>query len=935
LEAEDTKFGRDFWSKQDLTDIRGLRLPFENRPPGANEFDPTSLSLNVGAEIVYGIESLAESYGASLPAFLLSCWQSQLWKLTGNPNIVIGVAADGRTSEELEGTLGLLEKHLPIPSRVEEGLRFHELLKQSEESLTEAYEWQDCFSWREVEGSRFDAQAPLFAPLCFSYEEADEEYSTLDLSFRVEKSYACTDRYKVSLNCLKTEGGLRLEFHYDKGVLKEEAVISMADQYRTLLTSAISRPEGLISELEILSERERQRILTEFNRTERAYADDWCLHTLVEQQAQRTPGALAVISEQGRITYAELDGRANQLANYLRAMGVGTEDLVGICAARSIDMVVSALGVLKSGAAYVPLDPAYPRDRLSWMIEDAGVKVLIIQQEMAEKLAAATVKQIRIDGDWEEISKQSHQRVKSGVTADNLAYVIYTSGSTGKPKAAMNIHRGVCNRQLWMQEIYRLKESDRVLQLSSFSFDFSVWELFAPLSVGAQLVLPNADGHRDSAYLVDLIAKEGVTVAHFVPPMLQVFLEEEGVSKSQSLRRVFCGGDVLHADLQNKFLSRLDAELHNQYGPTEASIDVTYWDCQRGGDEKTVPIGRPNANNQVYLLDRRLNPVAVGVAGELYIGGISVGRGYLNRPDLTADRFIPNPFSAKGGDRLYKTGDLARYWPDGVIEFLGRIDDQVKVRGFRIELGEIKATLSEHPLVREAVIVAGEDANGQTQLLGYAVLNSGGKVGGPELRNYLKDKLPDYMVPAAIMVLKQIPLTANGKIDRNALPTAIEATRDQRGASVAAKTPAEEMLAAMWEDILEVEGIGREENFFDLGGHSLLATRVISRIREVFKVELPLRSLFEKPTVAEMAAYIEETRAWQSLAPRSIERASREGKLPLSFAQQRLWFMEQMEPGSVIYNIPAGVRLIGELDVMALERTLSEITRRHETLRTT
>ncbi|NJO27407.1 MAG: amino acid adenylation domain-containing protein [Richelia sp. SL_2_1] len=617
----------------------------------------------------------------------------------------------------------------------------------------------------------------------------------------------------------------------------------------------------------------------------------------------------------------------------MRSHGVRPEVLVGICVERSLDMVIGLLAILKAGGAYVPLDPNYPQERLAYMLEDSQPSVLLTQQYLLESLPSHKAQVICINSNWEQITSESTENPASNTTIDNLAYVIYTSGSTGKPKGAMNSHSGICNRLLWMQDTYQLTSADAVLQKTPFSFDVSVWEFFWTLMTGARLVVAQPEGHRDPNYLVNLIRKQRVTTLHFVPSMLQAFLEAEGLEKCQSLVRVIASGEALPAQLQERFFNRLNAQLHNLYGPTEAAVDVTYWQCKKEklSNQNTVPIGQPIANIQIYILDKYLKPVPMGVTGEVYIGGVGVARGYLNRPDLSAEKFIPNPFSTEA-TRLYKTGDLARYLPSGDIEYIGRIDNQVKVRGFRIELGEIEAVISQYPAVRETVVVVREDSANSQRIVAYVVPQEQTLV-THELRNFLESKLPNYIVPAAFVILEALPLTPNGKVDRKALPIP-ELTQVSSSNIVPASTPIENLLAGIWAEVLSIEKVGIDNNFFELGGHSLIATRVISQIRQVFQLELPLRCLFEKPTIAGLAKEIENAIKLDSaVEATSIERISRSQQLPLSFAQQRLWFLAQLQPNSSFYNIPAAVRLQGELNHNALERSFNEIVRRHEALR--
>jgi amino acid adenylation domain-containing protein len=792
-----------------------------------------------------------------------------------------------------------------------------------------------------------------------------------------------------------------------------------------------------------LTESQQHQILVEWNTTKADFPRDKCLHHLFEAQVERTPEAVAVVFENTRLTYRELNQRANQLAHYLKKLGIGPEVLVGIYIERSLEMVVGLLGILKAGGAYLPLDPAYPQERLAFMLEEAETPVLLSQEQNVHGLPLIKKRILGILTDWTILSNESEENPSSAVKPDNLAYLIYTSGSTGKPKGVMNTHLGICNRLLWMQQAYQLTADDRVLQKTPFSFDVSVWEFFWPLLAGARLVVAKPEGHRDSAYLVKLIAEQQITTLHFVPSMLQVFVKEPAIENCRSVRQVFCSGEALPFELVKRFFARHQtAQLHNLYGPTEAAVDVTFWQCHREQThQKTVPIGRPIANTQIYLLDKHQEPVAVGEAGELYIGGLGLARGYLNRPELTQEQFRPNPFGDELGTRLYKTGDLARYLPDGNIEYLGRLDYQVKIRGFRIELGEIEALLHQDASVQEAVVVAREDEPDNKRLVAYIVskliperlpiqavclvqldnkppiplktedISCDGicLVGAPStwemgqrlrlrlqvpeiaeelrlygrvawcqkqragiqlaftssgraplcqtieklfntqgfirviqrtsvthLRDFLKAKLPEYMIPSSFVFLSAMPLTPNGKIDRQALPKPEHTRPEFLEEFEAPHTPTEALLAGIWAEVLKLEQVGIHDDFIELGGHSLLATQIIARLREVFKIDLPLQSVFELPSVAKLAERVE---ALRQETPRSavspLRPMTREKAIELSFPQQQLWLLTQIASNMPIYNEPFTIRLGGPIDVVALEQSFNEILRRHDALRTT
>lgn len=598
-----------------------------------------------------------------------------------------------------------------------------------------------------------------------------------------------------------------------------------------------------------------------------------------ELQVARTPDAVALAYGKQRQSYRELNRRVNQLAHHLRAMGVKQETIVGVYLERSLEMVISLLAVLKAGGAYLPLEPSYPLERVGFMLNDAGVSVLITRDQLLRKLPATELKAVCLDGDRQVIERRASDNPPCAATPTNLAYVIYTSGSTGKPKAAMNHHSGVLNRLLWMQRQYGLSPSDRVLQKTPFSFDVSVWEFFWPLMFGAQLVVARPEGHRDPAYLVETITEERITTVHFVPSMLQVFLEHPRAAECRSLQLIFCSGEALPVDLQNRCMRSLNAQLHNLYGPTECAVDVSHWSCRIGNLVWGVPIGAPVANVQLYVLDETLQPVPIGVFGELYIGGAQVGRGYLNRPDLTAERFIPDPFGNEPGTRLYKTGDRVRWRPDGNLEFHGRLDDQVKIRGVRIELGEIEAVLTEHPRVRESVAVARAYSSGDQRLVAYLVPQGSAPSVG-ELREYLKAKLPEYMIPSRFVFLERLPLNPNGKVDRRALPALSHVA--QAPTHVAPRSESEVTLAGIWAEVLGLERVGIHDNFFELGGHSLLAIKAVSRIRDAFQVDLPLINLFQAPTVAEFVSCLEVL----AQGSRAAERAEIKPTTPQPFSHR-------------------------------------------------
>jgi amino acid adenylation domain-containing protein len=688
-------------------------------------------------------------------------------------------------------------------------------------------------------------------------------------------------------------------------------------------------------QLKLLADAKTSHQLKKFNQNQTFDTRNLCIHQIFEEQVKRSPDAVAVAFENTQFTYRQLNQRANQLAHHLQTLGVGSEVLVGICLERSLEMIVGLLGILKAGGAYVPLDPAYPVDRLAFIFDDTQTPVVLTQKHLVNKLPNGGAQVLCLDSDWELIAQNSPENPVCETNSENLIYAIYTSGSTGKPKGVMIPHGGINNLLHDWQNNFKLTSTDKVLQTISFSFDPSVLQIFWPLCFGGQLIMARPGGHQDTAYLVKTIIEQRITILNLVPSIVRVLLEEKGIEECKFLRQITTGGEALSKELMERFFARMNMDnvLVNCYGPTEASVGCTFWVCQRETDYSIAPIGRAIANTQIYILDEDLQPVPVGEPGELHIAGIGLARGYLNRPDLTQEKFIPNPFVSELGERLYKTGDLARYLPDGNLEFLGRIDHQVKIRGFRIELGEVEAVLSQYPGLEEILVMAREDIPGDQRLVAYIKVANSEQVPNPrELRRFLQDKLPDYMVPAAFVFLDTLPFNPNGKLDRRALPAPDASSFGQSTDFVAPRTSIEKVLAEIWTQVLGLEQVSINDNFFELGGHSLLATQVISRCRQAFNVEIPLHLLFEKPAIATFAEAITSNNTQNP--SQNIARLTNRESIPLSFAQQRIWLVEQIEPNNTAYLVPMAQRLLGKLNVDVLQQSLDAIAVHHETIRT-
>ncbi|MEU8379423.1 amino acid adenylation domain-containing protein [Streptosporangium sp. NPDC048865] len=905
-----------YWRSR-LAGVVPLELPVDGRRRGEQTFAGASHVFNLGQGLVAGLTSLARGSGTTLYMVLLAAYQVLLGRYARQDDFAVGSPVGGRPRRELEGVIGMFVNVLAMRADLSGDPGFLELLERVRRTTTEAYAHQEL-PFEQLVGElgieRDVSRSPVFQAV-FALQSYGRREGTRWPGLSVEPFVfeARATRFDLELFLTEQPDGMGGLFVYNRDLFEAATVEGMAAQFEALLEAVVAAPSARISELDVLPAEERERVLACAAGPGEPYADGATLGGMFEAQVARTPQAVAVEFEDERLTYAELEVRANRLAHRLRGLGVGPGALVAVCAERSVELVVALLGVVKAGGAYVPLDPEYPPERLAFMLADAAVPVLLAQRAVLGVLpgdlrgtvadaasgapgAGAPAGSDAVPGagapagpargtprgggvvtvvlDDDPLDGPGTPPEPSATPAD-AAYMIYTSGSTGRPKGVPNTHGGIRNRLGWMQRVYGLTGDDVVVQKTPAGFDVSVWEFFWPLVTGARLVLARPGGHRDAAYLRDLIVDRGVTTAHFVPSMLAAFLEEEGVEACGSLRRVVCSGEELTAHVAERFFGRLPGTgLYNLYGPTEAAIDVSLWRCRPG--DATVPIGHPVDNTSLYVLDRHLRPAPFGVPGELHIGGAQVATGYHARPGLTAERFVPDPFGTAGA-RLYRTGDLVRLRRDGAIEFLGRIDHQVKIRGQRIEPGEIEAVLRGLAGVREAVVTVREDAPGDKRLVAYVVptdagTNAGAGTDGAELRRASKVTLPDHMVPSAFVVLDALPLSPNGKLDRAALPAPERRGAEAAGPGAEPRTPVERAIADIWRELLGVESVGADGDFFELGGHSLVAIQAVARMRKALPVvggrAVGVMDLFKHPTVRELAALVE--RPAGPAGPRSL-----------------------------------------------------------------
>ncbi|QEU88460.1 non-ribosomal peptide synthase/polyketide synthase [Streptomyces viridosporus] len=919
-----------------------LALPTDRPRPAQASLRGDVVPFSLTPKLHRKLVQLSRDSRCSLFMVLQAGLAALLDRLGCGEDIPIGTAVAGRTDEALDDLVGFFVNNLVLRCDTSGDPSFRELLARVRETDLTAYAHQDVSFDRLVEvvnPERSLARHPLFQVMLTlqNTERATLELPGLSVAPRAVRTGSA--RFDLALELGEKRGadgghdGLDGIVEYSTDLFDRATVEKFVSRYVRLLEAVAADADRAIGRIDVLGPVERHELLVRRNDT-RHEVPDTTLTGLLAEQAARTPDAPALVFEDTTLTYAELDARANRLARRLVAEGVRPERTVAVAVPRSPELVVALLAVLKAGAAYLPVDPDYPADRIGHLLGEAEPALLltVAAAGLPEQPDLRTPRLSLDDaGLIAELRALDASPLPDTARPDNPAYVIYTSGSTGRPKGVPVPHRGIVNRLLWMQDRYGLRADDRVLQKTPSGFDVSVWEFFWPLITGATLVLARPEGHRDPVYLAELIRAERITTLHFVPSMLQAFLAEPAAAGcGASLRRVICSGEALTGDQRSRFFDLFDAELHNLYGPTEASVDVTHWTCEPSEEARAVPIGHPVWNTRVYVLDAALRPVAPGVVGELYLAGEQLARGYLGRPALTAERFTACPYGDAGG-RMYRTGDLVRWGSDGALEYLGRADHQVKLRGFRIELGEIESVLVSHPDVAQAAVLVREDRPGDKRLVAYTVPadTPAPDTDGGALRRHLAAALPEYMVPSAFVTLDALPLTPNGKLDRKALP-APEVQTGEPGRAPA--TAQEALLCRLFGEVLGLDApAGADDSFFELGGHSLLGTRLISRIRGEVDVELPIRALFETPTPAGLARLLGDARP----ARRALSRVPRPEHLPLSYAQQRLWFLSRLDGAeAATYNLPVAVRLTGVLDPAALAAALHDVVGRHEVLRT-
>jgi amino acid adenylation domain-containing protein len=910
-----------FWQQTLSGEEQITGIPYDRYSVRDSEGHMAAIRHEFSSHVTQRILAIGNYSNYSIYTLLLTVVHYLLFKYSGVPVIVTGIP---KIVSDEEGRISPDEISL-VKSEMNDSYSFRDTLLEMKRHLHECTENQSL-PFHVLAKLLHLSYKPGMIPVIDTVVALENIHSG-----KYEQSIECHSIFLFSID----EQTISLNFKFNNNRYSKETALRVCSHLEGLFENLLFKVDNPLREAELVSFEEKKRLLIDFNDTQMSFQLDQTIHGLFEAQVVKTPEQVAVVSEEEQVTYAELNGRSNRLARRLREQGVGADDIVGILSERSVEMIVAILAVLKAGGAYVPLDPEHPEERTRYTLADAGARLVLVQPHLAAKLVGVeeTIALILLNGETmgpgeKEQGVPTVQTVETAATAENgktanlepvcqagnLAYVIYTSGSTGQPKGVMVEHRSLVNLSMWHQRFYQVTEADRVAKYASGAFDASVWELFPYLISGAAVYLVPETIRLDIEALQAYYEANRITITWLPPQLYERLLEQD----NRSLRLLLTGADKV------KGYKPVPYEVWNTYGPTESTVICTAYRIE--GEQANIPIGKPIANTQIYVLDaeQRLQPV--GVAGELYVGGAGVARGYLNRPELTAEKFVANPFEA--GERMYRTGDLARWLPDGNLEYLGRIDQQVKIRGYRIELGEIEATLLVQEQVQEAVVVARQDEQGESYLCAYVVAE--GEVDAATLRRYASQTLPSYMVPAFIMQLERFPLTVNGKLDRKALP-APEGASAGLAVYVAPRTTLEAKLAEVWQHVLGVERIGTQDHFFELGGHSLKAATLVSRLHKELGVDLPLRSVFEAPILSEMAQRIE---GMEQTAYTAIEPVAERAYYPVSSSQKRMYILNQLEGAELSYNMPGVYTVEGELDVARMERALQALLKRHESLRT-
>ncbi len=856
-------------------------LPCDRERPSVRTFNAEYISKTIPPDIALQLKKFAKTSGISLFSFLFAAYCIWVRRLSECDAVVLGIPLAGQPLSGENDLVGHCVNFLPVYQDVPLNITVEDFLQKVSDTLLDAHDHRLCTFGgllNKLKLPRDPGRIPLVS-LCFTYipysHKDIESFHELETTYSSNpKSY---ETFEMNIDISDIEGRLDLHCNYNSNLYKRNTVERFLEYFETILLFSSQHPSCVLGAIPLMKENEWNKVVIDWNDTCTALPFETTLNTLFCEQVVRTPDALAVVYEESRLSYRELDNWSNSIAHILTKHGAGPGSLVALCAERSLEMVAGLMGILKAGAAYVPVDPSYPKTRIDYILNDADPPVLLTGRSFIGTIAPRPSMFIQPLEDTFNLQESASAPCVT-VTPQDIAYVIYTSGSTGEPKGVMIPHRGICNRLLWMQNEFVLTEKDRILQKTPYTFDVSVWEFFWPLITGATLVMARPRGHQDAAYIADIIQNAQITVIHFVPSMLNFFIEEKLAQHCDSLRYVICSGEALTRAQVKKFFVRMPQQvrLYNLYGPTEASVDVSFWECERNEFQSGVPIGRPIANTQLFVLNEFRQPVPVGISGELYIGGVGLAREYLNKKDLTLVRFVPNPFSREFpgmGDFLYKTGDVARWRSDGVIEYLGRLDFQVKIRGFRIELGEIEQCMGKIDGVVECAALALDDSSGNKTLFAYMVANPAAGLTAKKIRDHLQGQLPEYMIPSRIYFLDHLPQTTSGKLDRKSLALYKDSSDTADVLVVHPGTPTQQVIAQIWAQELNRSHISVTDNFFDIGGHSLLLAKINNQLKERYGSFLSMVVMFQYPTIATLAEFIDNRNVKNDTLPEIARRA--------------------------------------------------------------
>lgn len=933
LEQKDYSPGKEYWQNQTPHNVTDLGF-LTNNVSNQSEFPIASVSMDIADDLAVKIGTLSNRLNVNISEFLLSCWQVLLWRVLGRQDLTVNILSDGRRHEELEAVPGPLSKYLPLACQLNDKWSFEEVLRQVKQSVHDAYEWQDEFAQKQELDEDTSLSENFFG---FEFESWPDSYGEAGISFSLHRRFVWREKFNLLLFCWQKENGLTTELYYDARLYGREKSKELSTWFLTLLEGAVNQPDAPIAQLSLLDNEQQDKILRTFNQTQANYSIEQCVHRLFEEQVQKIPDHVAVVFEEQQLTYGELNARANQLARYLKKLGVDNESLVGIYLERSVDVIVGLLATLKAGGAYVPLDPALPRENLVFRLRDTQMSVLLSQQHLIETLSELETLVVCLDSQEGDIAQESQDNLGGDRSVENLAYVLFTSGSTGKPKGVAVEHRQLLNYVCAIADKLTLSTCKSFATVSTFAADLGNTAIFPALLGGGCLHIISSERASNPETLADYFDHHAIDCLKIVPSHLAALLTSSRPEQILPKQCLILGGESCDWQLIEKIYGYgTGCRIFNHYGPTETTVGVLTYDVtperlnSRPITQTTVPIGRPIANTQIYLLDADYQPVPIGVAGEIYIGGAGVARGYLNRVQLTEERFIANPLMAReavDNNRtpiLYKTGDLGCYQPDGTIEFLGRIDYQVKIRGYRIELGEIENAIRQYPEVQETVVLAREGQSGNRRLVAYVVPKKQAELAVNELRDSLKTNLADYMVPAAFVQLKALPLTPNGKLDRRALPAPESVQSERQTPFIAPDTEAEKTLAEIWAKTLGIEKIGVQDNFFELGGDSILSIQIVARANQAGLTLTP-KQVFENQTIAELAIVATTRQAIQA------EQGIVVGSVPLTPIQH--WFFDQYLPEPHHWNQSILLEVRQPLELEPLEQAVQRLLDHHDALR--